>query len=146
MPAIKKKNHLQCRRCGFDHWVRKILCNREWQPPPGFLPGKSHGQRSLTGYSPWRRKESEMTVQLTLNTSDPRHGFRHELFMTFLMTFKDMQWMMYQIMSFLLLPFIYWSSLRITVLDDTHLWKWTNWIEPSFLEDSDIHQSLLSCH
>ena len=31
-----------------------------------FLPGKSHGQRSLVGYSPWGRKESDMTEQLTL--------------------------------------------------------------------------------
>ena len=30
----------------------KSLINR-WQPTPGFLPGKSHGQRSLAGYSPW---------------------------------------------------------------------------------------------
>ena len=31
---------------------------RKWQPAPVFLPGKSHGQRSLVGYSPWGRKES----------------------------------------------------------------------------------------
>ena len=30
-----------------------------------FLPGESHGQRSLTGYSPWGHKESDMTEQLT---------------------------------------------------------------------------------
>ena len=45
----------QCRRhrrCGFDFWVRKIPWGREWQPTPVFLPGKSHGQRSLAGYSP----------------------------------------------------------------------------------------------
>ena len=41
------------RRCGFDPWVRKIPWRREWQPIPGFLPGYSHGQRSLAGYSPW---------------------------------------------------------------------------------------------
>ena len=34
---------------------------RAWQPTPVFLPGESHGQRSLAGYSPWGRKESEMT-------------------------------------------------------------------------------------
>ena len=34
---------------------------RKWQPTPVFLPGKSHGQRSLVGYSPWGRKESDMT-------------------------------------------------------------------------------------
>ena len=34
-------------------WVGKILWRRKWQSTPVFLPGKSHGQRSLVGYSPW---------------------------------------------------------------------------------------------
>ena len=38
-----------------------ILWNRKWQPPPVFLPGKFLGQRSLAGYSPWGRKELDMT-------------------------------------------------------------------------------------
>ena len=38
-----------------DPWRRK------WQPTPVFLPGKSHGQRSLVGYSLWHHKESDMT-------------------------------------------------------------------------------------
>ena len=42
---------------GFDPWVRKIPWRRIWQPTPVFLPGKSHGQRSLAGYSPWGHKE-----------------------------------------------------------------------------------------
>ena len=42
----------QCRRHGFHPWVRKIRWRRKWQPTPVFLPGKSHGQRSLAGYSP----------------------------------------------------------------------------------------------
>ena len=46
----------QCRRPGFDPWVRKIPWRRKWQPSPVFLPGESHGQRSLEGYSPWGRK------------------------------------------------------------------------------------------
>ena len=37
----------------------------EWQSTPVFLPGESHGQRSLAGYSPWGRKESDTTEQLT---------------------------------------------------------------------------------
>ena len=32
-----------------DPWVRKIPWRRKWQPPPVFLPGESHGQRSLEG-------------------------------------------------------------------------------------------------
>ena len=35
---------------GFNPWVRKISCRRKWQPTPVFLPGKSHGQRTLPGY------------------------------------------------------------------------------------------------
>ena len=38
---------------------------RKWQPTPVFLPGESHGQRSLAGYSQWGRKESDMTEQLS---------------------------------------------------------------------------------
>ena len=34
---------------------------KAWQPTPVFLPGESHGQRSLVGYSPWGRKELGMT-------------------------------------------------------------------------------------
>ena len=34
-----------------DPWVRKIPWRRKWQPTPVFLPGESHGQRSLVGYS-----------------------------------------------------------------------------------------------
>ena len=49
------------KRCRFNPWVRKILWRRAWQPTPVFLPGKSHGQTSLDGYSPWGRKESDMT-------------------------------------------------------------------------------------
>ena len=37
----------------FDPWVRKIPWRRKWEPTPVFLPGESHGQRSLAGYSPW---------------------------------------------------------------------------------------------
>ena len=49
------KKACQCRRHrrrGFDPWVRKIVWRRKWQPTPVFLPGESHGQRSLAGYSP----------------------------------------------------------------------------------------------
>ena len=41
-----------------------MLRKRKWQPTPVFLPGKSHGQRSLAGYSPWGLKESDTTELL----------------------------------------------------------------------------------
>ena len=55
---------VQCRRSGFNPWVGKIPWRRKWQPTPVFLPGKSHGPRSLVGYCPWDRKESDMTERL----------------------------------------------------------------------------------
>ena len=55
-----KESACQCmrlKRHRFRPWVVKIPCSRKWQPAPVFLPGKSHGQRSLAGYSPWGCKE-----------------------------------------------------------------------------------------
>ena len=51
-----KKSACQCRRRGFDPWVGKIRPPGEGngKPIPVFLPGKSHGQRSLVGYSCYR--------------------------------------------------------------------------------------------
>ena len=48
---------------GMELWVRKIPWRRKWQPTPVFLPGKSHGWRSLVSYSPWSHKELETTEQ-----------------------------------------------------------------------------------
>ena len=47
-----------------DPLVGKMSWKRKWQPTPVFLPGKSQGQRSLAGYSPWGHKESDMTEHL----------------------------------------------------------------------------------
>ena len=56
------------KRHGFDPWVRKIPWRRKWQYTPVLVPGKSHGQRSLVGYSPWGHKESDTTERLHLFT------------------------------------------------------------------------------
>jgi len=48
-------------RHSFNPWVGKISWRREWQPTPVFLPGESHGQRSLEGYIPFGHKESDST-------------------------------------------------------------------------------------
>ena len=49
--------HLRiCLHCGkprFNPGVWKISWRRAWKPTPVFLPGESHGQRSLMGYRPW---------------------------------------------------------------------------------------------
>ena len=49
------------KRCGLHPWVGKIPWRRAWQPTPVFLPGKSHGQRSPAGYSPWGCENSDTT-------------------------------------------------------------------------------------
>ena len=46
---------------GQPAWSRKIPWRRESQPTPVFLPGEFHGQWSLAGYSPWGRRELDMT-------------------------------------------------------------------------------------
>ena len=55
---------LQSGRLGFSPWVWKISWTRKWQPTPVFSPGKSHGRRSLVGYSPWGHKELDTTEWL----------------------------------------------------------------------------------
>ena len=44
------------RKPRFSPWVGKVSWRRKWQPTPVSLPGKSHSQRSLVGYSPWVAK------------------------------------------------------------------------------------------
>ena len=51
-----------------ETWVGKIPWRRQWHPTPVLLPGKSHGQRSVVGYSPWCHKESDMTERLHYTT------------------------------------------------------------------------------
>ena len=51
-----------------DPWVRKIPWRSECLPTPAFLPGESHGQKSLVDYSAWGQKELDMTEWLTLST------------------------------------------------------------------------------
>ena len=55
-PACQCQRH---KRHGFNPWVEKIPWTGAWQPTPVFLPGESHGQRSLADYSPWGCKESD---------------------------------------------------------------------------------------
>ena len=74
MPGIRlprwlsgKEPVCQCRRhkrLRFDPWVRKLPWRRAWQPTPVFLPGKSHGWKSLVGYSPWGHKELDTMEEI----------------------------------------------------------------------------------
>ena len=62
-----KESICQCRRWGFNLWVGKIPWRRKWQPTSVFLPGKSHGHRSLAGNSLRDRKELDTIWQLKSN-------------------------------------------------------------------------------
>ena len=51
-----------------------IPWRRKWQPPPVFLPGKYHGQRSWADYSPWYHKESDMTDHIHTDIHTQTHN------------------------------------------------------------------------
>ena len=57
-----------CRRLKFDSWVKKIPWRRIWQPTLICLHEKSHGQKSLAGYSPKGCKETDTTEWLSMST------------------------------------------------------------------------------
>ena len=52
----------------------RCIRRRQWRPTPVLLPGKSHGQRSLVGCSPWGREESDTTERLHFHFSLSRIG------------------------------------------------------------------------
>ena len=62
---------LQFRGSRLDPWVWEIPWRRGWLPSSVFMPGTSHGQRSLVDCSPWAHKASDMTEQLTLTFPQP---------------------------------------------------------------------------
>ena len=72
--AQQQRICLQCRRPRFDPWVGKISLRRAQQPTPVFLPGESHGQRSLASYNPWGCKERDMTEATEHTCMHAEHG------------------------------------------------------------------------
>ena len=56
-------------KCQLSYQHRFVFWRRQWHPTPELLPGKSHGQRSLVGCSPWGREESNMTERLPFHFS-----------------------------------------------------------------------------
>ena len=75
-----KESTCPCRRCGFCPWIGKTPQRRKWKPTLVFLPGKSHGRRSLAGYSPWGCKTvgHDLATKLTIRSlytcvSNPNH-------------------------------------------------------------------------
>ena len=63
-PVNQRLSSWESRGHSKSHWVRREFRRRRWHPTPELLPGKSHGWRSLVGYSPWGREESDTTEQL----------------------------------------------------------------------------------
>ena len=110
---------LSCRRLRFDPWVQKIPWRREWQLTPVFLPGEFHGQKSLAGYSPWSRKESNTTEWLTLSLSSnicPGVGLLNDMVVLYLV-FKGASIMF--IKKSKIMPFAAtWMDLEIIILSE----------------------------
>ena len=67
-PMVKNLPAMRETWARFLGQVRKIPWRRAWQPVPIILPGESHGQKSLEGYSPWGCKESDMNEWLNTHT------------------------------------------------------------------------------
>ena len=68
LPQISVMLYCDCAAKYDYHLDFTLFWRRKWQPTPVVLPGESHGQRSLVGYSPWGLKESDTTERLTQHT------------------------------------------------------------------------------
>ena len=81
--SMKEEGRWQGGSHQLDKASGRLSCRRKQQPTPVFLPGESHGQRSLVGYSPRGRKELDTSEQLnnnpTLHTSLMNHWFHGPL-------------------------------------------------------------------
>ena len=67
--GISQASILEWVAISFSRGSKCPLKRSQWHPTPLLLPGKSHGQRSLVGYSPWGREESDMTEWLHFHFS-----------------------------------------------------------------------------
>ena len=66
--VFREERHLIYIYCFSDLFIGLCPWRRGWQPTPVFLPGKSHGKRSLTGYNLWSCKESDTTEPFSMHT------------------------------------------------------------------------------
>ena len=104
---------LQCGRPGFDPWVGKIPWRRKWQTTLVFLPGKSHGWRSLAGYHPQATKSR---TQLSNFTS-------------YLCWMLDSTYKRYHMVSFFLfLTYLVWESLGPPMRLQMALFPFYGWV------------------
>ena len=103
----------------------------EWQPTPVFLPGESHGQRNLAGYSPWGRKELNGTEQQTLSLSGTK-GHSASWWPSDVSCSVAPPWFSSQLtlkVSEFLALLITWANLltRISLLERRILWVLSFW-------------------
>ena len=105
-----KEPSCQCRRHQFNLWVRNIPWRRKWQPTPVFLPGKSHGQRCLVGYSPRSHEKSDTTEHARTHELPNMNSSSHKGSSRFLIVY--------------FLPCFYCSlSVYYLALSSQELWK-----------------------
>ena len=77
-----KESACHCRRCSFHPWAGKIPWRRKWQPPPVFLPGESHGQRSLGRLQSMRSQKSVSQFNHSVMSDSLRpHGLQPARFL-----------------------------------------------------------------
>ena len=123
-----------CHHYNIFLWKPEHQRRRKWEPTPVFLPGESHGQRSLAGYSPRGHKESDMTERLT-STSLPIHRlFLQKMFNFLQVKFTVLKWC-YKgptdfPVSIILLMFLHLVSVDFFSSSDgslkKHLWQFAN--------------------
>ena len=120
---------MQCRKPGFDPWIRKIHWRREWLLTSVFLPGKFHVQRSLAGCSLWGHKESDTATHTVL--------FHSHLFLTMwkhfcrigiLSSFSANHWWIFWVWNILYgTVLIYMNSISLVDIGIFGLHKFFEW-------------------
>ena len=117
----------RCKRCGFDPWVGKSPWSRKWKPTPVFLSGKFHGQQSLVGYSPWGRKELDMTKH-----TNTRHARFDENLNKINLTYsRPPRWLITKPYHVIFVPDLMFTSTKVPVTLPELLWaneKRIKWI------------------
>ena len=83
----------------FDSWVGKIPWRRKWKPTPAVLSAEGRAQRSLVGYSPWGRRETQLsnrTKKSKKRKTEMGHLIRQVLFSEF-NTIADMDYLVLKV-------------------------------------------------
>ena len=109
-----KESTCQCRRHGFDPWVEKIPWRRKWQPIPVFLPGKSHGQKSLAGYSWWDHKRVGYNLDTKQQPYTHSHVYKLHNVHIYNAIHVVLHAVMYYKIQFKRLSYVFFSKYKLT--------------------------------